>query len=147
MSSTLDGAGSRFYCHPCADRLGLLVDLYATSTKPSSYQTAKASKHCGPMSTFSGINSVLNSGSTAEYDRLAQLALDGGIVEVEPNGCRSLVYKSSVYLGTQFNSTTPTLPLDSFRWVLSSGSSLAHGRPDSSTRYSGVKCMQCGCLL
>lgn len=144
MNSTLSSAGSKFYCHACADGQGLLVGLHLTSSSPSSYQTEKAAKHSGPTSTSTGINSVLNSGSTSEYDSLAQLSLQNGFVEVEPSGCRSLVYVSTGYLGTQFNSTSPSLQLDSFRWVLSTESSLAHGRPDSSTRYSGVKCTGCG---
>lgn len=147
MTSTLTTASSTFYCHVCADGHGLLSGLHLTSTIPSSYQTAKASKHSGPTSTSTGINSVLNSGSTVEYDQLARKALQEGFVEVEPSGCRSLIYKSTSHLGTQFNASVPSLQLDSFRWVLSTGSSLAHGYPLSSTQYSGVKCSGCGCAV
>lgn len=144
MNSTTTTIGSTFYCHRCADSLGLLSGLHLTSTSPSDYQIQKATKHLGPSSTFSGVNSVLNSCSTGEVDRLSRKALEEGFLEVEPNGCRSLVYQSSCNVGTEFHSTEPTIPLDSYRWVLSTSSSLAHGRPDSSTRYEEIKCSLCG---
>lgn len=139
--------GSMYYCHECAERHGLLNDLQLTGSNPSTFQIAKARKHAGPTSTTTGINSVLNSGSTAEQDYLSHKALEAGFVEVEANGCRALVYQSSAYIGTRFDSAAPTEQLDSFRWVLSTGSSLAHGYPVSSTKYSGATCVACSCSV
>lgn len=98
-SSTI---GSIYLCHACADSHGLLNGLHLVSTSPSSYQVEKARKHVGPTSTLTSINSVLNSGSTSEYDNWARKALQKGILEIEPNGCRSLVYPSTENLGTRF---------------------------------------------
>lgn len=139
--------GSTYYCHDCAEQRGFLNDLHLISTSPSSFQVAKARKHAGPTSTSTGINSVLNSGSTAEQDNLSRRALGAGFVEVEDNGCRALVYQSSACLGTRFESGVPTKPLDSYRWVLSTASSLTHGYPVSSTQYSGATCVVCSCAV
>jgi hypothetical protein len=139
--------GSTFYCHICADGLGLFEGLHLTSINPSSYQTAKAVKHTGVTLSSTGINSVLNSGSTAEYDDLSRKALAHGFVEVEANGCRSVIYQSNRHIGTRHEAGVASAQLDSFRWVLSSASSLAHGRPDSSTSYSSAACAACGSLV
>ena len=82
--------GSTFYCRTCADGLGLLADLQPVSTAPSTYQYDKALKHTRPAALSTGAHSVLNSGSTAEYQSLEQRALDLGFVEVERSGTRSL---------------------------------------------------------
>jgi hypothetical protein len=147
MSTFSSTACSTFFCHACADSRGLLHGLHLTSTAPSNYQTEKARKHVGPTSTSTGLNSVLNSGSTSEYDDLALSALQKGILEIEPNGSRSLVYQSTGNLGTCSDAGSPKEYLDSFRWVLSSGSSLAHGRPVSSREYLGHICSDCGSTL
>lgn len=147
MSTTSSTYGSESFCHACADGRGLLDNLYLTSTAPSSYQIEKARKHVGPASTSTGMNSVLNSGSTVEYDHLAHEALQNGILVIEPNGARSLIYLSTVNLGTRFEASSPKNSLDSFRWVLSTGSSLAHGYPVSSKEYSGLMCSGCGCAI
>lgn len=144
MNSTSTSAGSTFYCHACAGNLGLLNRLHLIGSSPSTYQTAKAAKHAGPTSTSTGVNSVLNSGSTAEQDYLARMALQEGFIEVEATGCRSLVYQTTCHIGTRYEATSPTLELDSFRWVLSTSYSLAHGYAESSTRYSDVTCAACG---
>ena len=144
MSTLSTTYGSTAFCHTCADSRGLLSGLYLTSTAPSSYQMEKATKHAGPVSTSTGINSVLNSGSTVEYDNLARKALQEGILVIEPNGARSLVYLSTGNLGTHFDAGVPKDDLDSFRWVLSSGSTLAHGYPVSAKEYGGVLCSGCG---
>ncbi len=138
---------STYFCNACADSHGLLNGLHLLSTAPSSYQIEKARKHVGPTSTSTGINSVLNSGSTSEYDNCARKALQEGILEIEPNGCRSLVYLSTENLGKRFDAGIPADRLDSFRWVLSTGSSLAHGHPVNSIEYNGLKCSVCGCAL
>ena len=147
MSALSTTYGSAFFCHACADSRELLHGLHLTGTAPSSYQTQKARKHVGPASTSTGVNSVLNSGSTDEYDNLARWALQEGILEIEPNGARSLVHLSTGNLGTRFDAGVPKDGLDSFRWVLSTGSTLAHGYPVSSRQYSGVVCSSCGCAL
>lgn len=147
MSTISTTSGSTVFCHACANSRGLLRGLHLTCTAPSSYQIEKAKKHVGPVSTSTGTNSVLNSGSTSEYDNLARRALQEGILEIEPNGARSLVYLSTVNLGTRFDADVPKDDLDSFRWVLSTGSTLAHGYPVSSRKYSGVVCSGCGCAL
>lgn len=97
----------------------MLAGLHLTSSSPSEYQVQKALKHLGPVSTVRGVNSVLNSSSTGDLDHYSRLALEQGFLEVEPNGCRTLVYQAPHDIGTQFQSTQPTLLLDSFRWVLS----------------------------
>ena len=147
MNSTSKSSSSTFFCHACADRRGLLSGLHLVSTNPSTYQVDKAMKHAGPISTPTGLNSVLSSGSTAELDYFASKALQEGFLELERGGCRSLVYQSTGYLGTQFNANTPGLPLDSFRFVLSTASSLGHGYAVSSTQYSGATCSGCGCAV
>lgn len=140
-------SGSTYYCHECAEQHGLLNGLHLTSTSPSTFQITKARKHTDPTSTVAGINSVLNSDSTAEQDYLARMALEAGFIEVEASGCRSLVYQSSAIIGTRFESASPVERLDSFRWVLSTASSLAHGYPVSSTQYSGATCAVCSCQV
>jgi len=147
MSTLSTTYSSTAFCHTCADSRGLLSGLHLPSTSPSSYQIEKAKKHTGPVSTSTGTNSVLNSRSTVEYDNLARKALQEGILVIEPNGARSLVYLSTGNLGTRFDAGVPKGGLDSFRWVLSTGSTLAHGYPVGSKEYSGVVCSGCGCAL
>jgi hypothetical protein len=125
----------------------MLSGLSLTASSPSTYQTDKAHKHAGPTSTYDGINSVLNSSSTAEIDYLSRRARQDGVLEIKATGCRSLILFAHNYIGTEFNSRTPTRPLDSFRWVLSTSSSMAHGYPVSSTKYTGIKCAACGSAI
>jgi len=139
--------GSAFYCHSCAENQGLLNGVNLTSTSPSTYQIDKAEKHSGPISTEKGYNSVLNSGSTAELDSLSRKALNEGFVEVEQSSVKSLVYQSTSIIGTGSNSSSPVRQQDSFRWVLSTDSSKAHGYPVESAKYKGVKCSKCGCNI
>lgn len=147
MNTYSTTSSSTYYCHSCADDRGLLNDLHLTSTSPSAYQIEKARKHTKPTSSAQGVNSVLNSGSTIEYDELARKAFDEGMLEIESNGCRSLVYISTEIIGARLDSGTPKEELNSFRWVLSTGSSLAHGRPVESKDYSSATCSVCGSAL
>ncbi len=147
MSTTTHSSSSTLFCHACADRHGLLSGLHVASTNPSTYQGDKAMKHAGPTSTSTGLNSVLNSGSTSELDYLARKALQEGFLEIERGGSRSLIYELTCYLGTQFNAATPGAQLNCFRFVLSSASSLGHGYPVSSTKYTGATCAGCGCAV
>ncbi len=145
MSSMQSSIESTFYCHSCADDRGLLSGLHLVGQVPTTYQVDKARKHAGPASTSTTeLNSVLNSGSTGDLDRLAANALARGFIEIEPNGVRTLVYQSRGQIGTQFDARTPSLSLDCFRWVLSTDARQAHGYPVSSTQYGGVKCVGCG---
>ena len=134
--------GSTFLCHTCADRRGLLNGLHLVGTNPSTYQIDKARKHVGPTSTCPGVNSV--SASTGALDHFAAKALQEGFLELERGGARTLVYQSTGHTGTQFNGGAAGPSLDSFRFVLSTSSSLGHGYAVSSTRYNGATCSECG---
>lgn len=139
--------GSTYFCHECSESRGLLNGLHLTPVTPSAFQTAKAAKHVGPESNSTGRNSVLNTSSTAELDQYAKLALQHGFVEIEQGGCRSLTYPTTGTIGKRFLPGSPTLPLDSFRFVLSSATSLAHGYAVASSDYLDATCSGCGVRL
>ena len=135
--------GPTFYCHSCADRLGLLGGLHPMSSSPSTYQYDKALKHTQPATLSTGAHSILNSGSTAEYQLLEQRTYQRGILEVEGSGVRTLILQTSAPLGTLYNNGAPAGIADSFRRVLSTDSGKAHGYPESSTNYAGIQCASC----
>jgi len=139
--------GSTFYCRACADRRGLLGGLHPLSTAPSTYQQEKALKHTRPAAVSTGIHSVLNSGSTAEYQSLEQRAYDRGFLEVERSGVRTLIVQTTAPVGTVYRGAVAAEAADSFRRVLSTDSGKAHGYPESSTSYSGVACADCSISL
>jgi hypothetical protein len=122
----------------------MFADLHLTSTAPSAFQVAKAAKHIGPASNSTGLNSVLNKSSTAELDRYSSLALQSGFMEIERNGSRSVTYPTTGSIGRRLIPGSPSLPLDSFRFVLSTASSLAHGYAVASSDYLGATCAGCG---
>lgn len=105
---------STFYCHDCADALGLLRGLHPVSSSPSTYQYEKALKHTRPAALSTGDHSVLNSGSTAEYQSLEQLAYERGVLEVERSGVRTLIVQTSAVNGTLYNNGSPVGFNDSF---------------------------------
>jgi hypothetical protein len=152
-TDSLDGVahmpftGSTFYCHACATRLGLLHGLHPASTAPSTYQQDKALKHTRPAVLSTGIHSVLNSGSTAEYDSLDRAAYDHGFLEIEKSGVRSLIVQTTAPFGTVYRGAIPAEAADSFRRVLSTDIGRAHGYPESSTSYSGAVCANCSISL
>ena len=118
--------------------------MNAPSTSPSAYQREKALKHSRPASLSTGTHSVLSSLSTAEYDRLATLTYERGFLEVEPNGTRSLVYQTGEAIGVRHIGFVLQDSLDSFRLVLSTSCTLAHGRPVASQDYAAERCASCG---
>jgi len=139
--------GSTFYCRTCADSLGLLCGLHPLSSTPSTYQYDKAVKHSRPSALSTGLHSVLNSGSTAEYQSIDQQAYDRGFLEVERSGTRTLILQTTAPLGTLYNGGIAAGAADSFRRVLSTDSGKAHGYPDSSTNYAGIQCANCSIPL
>jgi len=135
--------GSKFYCHPCAARLGLLGGLNEPATAPSTFQVDKTEKHTRPQNISSGLHSVLRSGSTSEYERLGKRAVEAGILELEPSGDRTLIYPTTSAIGTLYRSGSPNDSGDCFRWVLSTDAGRAHGYPVSSSDYAGIRCATC----
>jgi hypothetical protein len=132
-----------YYCHACADQLGLLSDLHPVDSSPSTYQNDKAIKHTHPAVLSTGAHSVLNSGSTAEYQLLEQRAYKHGFLEIDGRGVRALISQTTAPVGTLYNNAVPAVVTDSFRRVLSTDSGRAHGYPDSSTNYDGIYCTNC----
>ena len=143
MSSKRSTSGSTFYCHSCADKNGLLTGLHLTSTSPSTYQLDKAVKHTN-QNAGKGYNSVLNSNSTADIELLSEKALNEGFIEIESCGFRSLIYQSTNNIGVGYDKGIPKSQQDSFRWVLSSDASKAHGYTVESKTYETIKCSKCG---
>lgn len=139
--------GSTFYCRACADRLGLLSGLHPVTSTPSTYQYDKALKHTQPTALSTGMHSVLNSGSTAEYQQLEQRAYEHGSLEVERSGVRALMLQTTTPAGTLYNNGVQAGFSDSFRRVLSTDVGKAHGYPESSTNYAGVLCVNCSISL
>ena len=139
--------GSTFYCRACADRLGFLTGLNPVSSSPSTYQGDKAVKHTNPTALSTGLHSVLNSGSTAEYRSLEQLTYNHGFLEVERSGVRTLILQTTAAIGTIYDNAARVGGADSFRRVLSTDSGSAHGYPESSTSYSGITCANCSARL
>ena len=140
-------AHSIFYCHDCADRLGLLTGLSAPSSTPTVYQVAKAEKHTRPLSLSTGIHSVLLSGSTNEYSYLENRAIQTGFLEVEPTGTWTLQYQTTGPIGMVYRGGSSDVVADSFRRVLSTDSGRAHGYSVPSSGWSGVRCHSCSVAL
>ena len=143
MSTT----ASSFYCHNCADGLGLLQGLTTPSTSPTPYQVTKAEKHTRPLSLSTGVHSVLLSGSTNAYTSFENLAVREGFLEVEPPGVRTLQYQTTAPIGIVYHGGTPYSVADSFRRVLSTAPGRAHGYPVASSGWSGVRCNSCSVAL
>jgi hypothetical protein len=144
----MSSQASTFYCRPCATGRGLLAGLHAPSTAPSPYQIRKARKRIQSTPGSTGLQSLLRTKTTSHYDDLAKRTFANGFLEIEPDGRRSLVYQTTGVIGDRFKGRRPIATLDSFRWVLSTGVSLAHGRPVSSTEYAGEECAGCdGALI
>lgn len=139
--------GSTFYCRPCADGLGLLSGLQPVSTAPSEYQHDKALKHTRPQVLSTGAHSVLDSGSTTEYQSLEQRAFNAGFVEIEKSGTRSLILQTTGSVGALYVNGNPAGAVDSFRRVLSTDSAKAHGYLESSTNYAAIQCARCSVSL
>ena len=143
MSTT----ASSFYCHNCADGLGLLHGLSTPSTSPTLYQTMKAEKHARPLSLSTGVHSVLLSGSTDEYTNFENLAVLQGFLQIEPSGVRTLQYQTTAPIGIVYRGGAPYASADSFRRVLSTDFGRAHGYPVASSDWSGVRCNSCSLVL
>jgi len=139
--------GSKFYCHPCAERLALLGCLNEPTSAPSTFQVDKAEKHTRPLHISSGLHSVLRSGSTSEYEHLGKRAVEAGILEFEPSGVRTLIYPTTSPIGTVYRAGSPDDSADFFRWVLSTDSARAHGYPVPSSDYVGITCASCATAL
>ena len=134
---------STFLCHACADRRGLLCGLRALSSSPNAYQVEKAEKHTRPSSFSAGPHSVLESGSTSDYDMLAKQALESGYLEIEPNGARTLSYQAASPIGYLYRDGRESARCDTFRLVLSSASSGVHGYPTVSPTGAEIRCTEC----
>lgn len=134
---------STFLCHACADRRGLLCGLHASSSNPNAYQVGKAEKHTRPSSFSAGPHSVLESGSTSDYDMLAKRAIEVGYLEVEPSGARTLSYQAASPIGRLYRDGCESALCDTFRLVLSSASSGVHGYPAVSATEAEVRCGEC----
>lgn len=139
--------GSKFYCHPCAEQLVLLGGLHKPTSAPSTFQVEKAEKHARPPYISSGLHSVLRSGSTTEYEHLGKLAVEAGILELEPSGARTLIYPTTTIIGTLYRAGSLDASADFFRWVLSTDSDRAHGYPVPSSDYAGIACANCATAL
>jgi hypothetical protein len=93
------------------------------------------------------MHSVLDSGSTADYDRFDGLAFASGFLEVEPSGVRTLTYPSTGPIGTIYRNGVPYFPAENFRRVLSTDPGRAHGYAEASSNYVGAVCRVCGVKL
>ena len=138
---------STFYCRSCADAGGHLAGLLVPSTARSAHQLSKEQKHTRPQTLSTGLHSVLVSGSTRDYQQLAERTFNEGFLEIEPRGTRALILQTTVQIGWRYKNRKPVIALDSFRWVLSTGATVAHGRPVSSTEYRNARCKLCGNVL
>ena len=139
--------GSKFYCHPCAEHLVLLGGLHKPTSAPSTFQVEKAEKHVRPPYISSGLHSVLQFGSTSEYEHLGKLAVGAGILELEPSGVRTLIYPTTSTIGTLYRAGSSDASAAFFRWVLSTDSDRAHGYPVPSSDYAGITCANCATAL
>lgn len=147
MEPLMSYAGSKFYCHSCAERFGLLGGLNEPTSAPSTFQVDKAEKHVRPPYISSGRHSVLRSGSTSEYEYLGKRAVETGILELEQSGVRTLIYPTTSAIGTLYRTGSPDASADSFRWVLSTAPDRAHGYPVPSSDYAGITCANCATAL
>jgi hypothetical protein len=140
-------SGSTFYCRNCADKLGLLSGVQPVTTAPSTYQYDKAVKHTRPTALTPGKHSVLDSGSTADYQAFEQQTFEGGSLEVEKPGKRALILQTTGPIATRYQDDTRVGAADLCRRVLSTESAKAHLYFDSSTNYAGLQCAQCSTSL
>lgn len=139
--------GSSFYCHSCADHLGLLGGLHAVSSNPSAYQVEKAEKHTRPLSLSTGVHSVLLSGSTSEYEHLERVTVGAGFLELEPSGVRTLTYQTTGTIGVLYRGGSEYALADSFRRVLSTDPGRAHGYAVPSSDCMRFRCNSCSVAL
>jgi hypothetical protein len=138
---------STFYCRPCADRLNLMAGLSPPTTAPTANQVSKVEKHVRPLVLSTGKHSVLDSGSTADYDQFDSLAFAAGFLEIEPTGVRTLTYPTTSPIATVYLDGVPLGHATNFRRVLSTDPGRTHGYTELSSRYSGAVCAACGIKL
>jgi hypothetical protein len=130
------------YCHQCAQRLGLLADVYTSAPLQSKYQLNKFTKHTIPHSHPSA--SVFGTTSTGEYVKYVADAAASGSVEIDAYGRRNIIRMPGHPTGFRIDKGATLGPTDGVKVVLSSDAFRVHGFPINSTSLVSNICAACG---
>jgi hypothetical protein len=134
---------SKYYCHACANKYGLIPDPPAGKVVRTLYQYRKHQKHTSPDPTYP-IQSVFSDSSTSVYAGYIVNALHNGAVEVDDDGRRDIIWCAGRYTGFRYELGILVQPNDAVKIVLSSDTGLVHAFPENSTNFNTRFCEYCG---
>ena len=135
-----------YYCHDCADVLGLLQDYPVQPSIGTTYQQDKYFKHTVPSTQYP-LQSVFTSPSTEEYGQYIVDASSAGSVEIDDMGRKNIIFVVGANSGFRYEYGQLKKPLDAVKIVLSSSTGKIHAYPEGSTSFSTQRCAKCGSLI
>ena len=136
----------RYYCHKCAQQLGLTNDLPTGKVIQTPYQYNKYLKHTVEGSTYR-IHSIFSDPSTSAYADHIVNAMCEGAVEIDDFGRKNIIWCAGRHTGFRYESGKLIRPSDAVKVVLSSDINLVHAFPENSTTFNTEACSECGNLI
>lgn len=135
----------RYYCHRCAAGLGYLQNVYTSDPLQTQYQLDKFLKHTLPNSHPCA--SVFNSTSTRDYANYVVDAAASGVVELDAQGRRNIVWLAGHPTGFSYKDGALVDPTDGVKVVLSSEATKVHAFPVKVANLVTHLCASCRGLV
>lgn len=134
---------SKYYCHKCAIKRGLLGNVHTDSLIGNEYQLEKYIKHTLPSTNVSFV-SIFNDPSTEAYRNNIVYTSCAGAVEIDDRGRKNIIWFSTGKVGASYKNGVYDIPHDAVKVVLSSDSDRIHAFTNSSTNFITTPCLICG---
>ena len=134
---------SNYYCHNCAEILGLLPVNVVSNYTGSFVQLDKFIKHTMPTTSFI-INSIFQSNDYVQYKDYMVNSILSGSVEIDNLGRMNIVWIAGEKTGATYVNGSFITDNNSIKVVKSSDCNEIHGYPTSSADLELKICSNCG---
>jgi len=137
---------SKYYCHKCSGKLGLLNSVDNLNLTGSSYQLSKFIKHT-VQNTQNGLLSVFDSGSYNHYKDYIVNNMVSGSVEIDSKSRTNVIWFAGKNTGVSYLNGNVISSPDTVKVVLSHDNEKIHAYPTSSNDIKQETCENCGKMI
>lgn len=138
---------SKYYCHECALKLGLITNHDNTNfTGSFSPQLEKFIKHTQPLHYYN-INSIFDKIDYLDYKDYIVNTLASGSVEIDNKNRTNIVWVAGKTTGVAIINNQLDIPVDAVKVVLQDDVLKIHAFATGSLGLRQETCIECGCII
>jgi hypothetical protein len=139
---------NRYYCHPCALRLGLIVTglSNAPDLTGTNYQLSKFIKHTAPTG-YDGLLSIFDQPDYTQYQDFTVNTSLSGCCQVDVQGRTNLVWYAGRHVGMTFENGRYFCPNDAIKVVLHDTHTHIHSFPVNYEQLYIHRCTECDTMI